>query len=290
MAVSAVHVRPITRDALASELWRIPPLAGTLSRLLEVAHDDTAGMEEVARAVELDEVLATHVLRAANSALLGQRSQVSTIPKAVGRVGCSTVLSLAIAQAISDSAPLARSVGGVPRLSYWEHNWAVATAAACLASAVGLRPGEAHLAGLLHDLGKLLLASREPGAYDECVAEAAERGEPLQVVEQRTLGMDHATAGAIALATWKMPEHTVVAAQGHHGPLTPATPAVGVLAGYADALAHDAGIGASGSPTWPALWDGPPSHPKFPERVLRRCEQHLEQQRRWVLAVAAQFA
>jgi HD-like signal output (HDOD) protein len=282
--------RPMTAEALASELWRLPPLPGALARLLEVAHDERAGMGDVTAAVALDEVLSTHVLRAANSALLGFRAPATTIQQAVARIGCGTVLSVAVAQALSDTAPLATSVGGVPRVAHWQHNWAVATAAAFLGPMVNIRRGEAHLAGLLHDMGRLLLASRDPWVYEECVTQAKVDSVPLHHVEARLLGLDHAAAGACALASWKMPELVILAAAGHHDEMPGGATPIASLVSVADKLAHHSGLGDSGNPAWLSPFGHPELHPRIPETALGNCLQHLERESRWLCELAARFA
>ena len=281
---------PTREHAFASELWRVPPLPGALARLLAVAHDDNSELADVAEAVALDEVLAAHIMRAANSALLGFRATAKNVQQAVARIGCTTVLSVAVAQALSGSARLARNIGGIPRVSYWEHNWAVATAASILGPVVGLRPAEAHLAGLLHDMGKLLLASREPGTYEDCIAQAAQTGASLRHTETRFLGLDHTAAGAAALAAWQMPELAVLAAERHHDRAAcAASPVVGVV-GTANLLAHEARLGDSGNPSWPSPFDHPELRPRLPDAALRRCLAQLERESCWLKELAAQFS
>ncbi len=284
----------VTADSLiAQALWRIPPVPGTLAYLLNVVHDDASEAADLAAVIAVDEILATHVMRVANSAMLGFRARATTVGQAVARIGSATVFSMAVAQAVNQGAPLTREVGGIPRLEYWEHNWAAATAAAYLAPLFGLHRGETHLAGLLHDVGKLVLASGRPAKYAECVAAAAVPypGLPLHEVERRLLDTDHAVIGARALRAWGLPEFTAVAAEGHHDqPAATGRPVIVQLVRAANWLAHESDIGRSGNCHPEPVLGGQEAALPLTAAHLERALQHLAGAEGWLRELVEQFA
>lgn len=259
--------------------------------LLRAVNEDSIDVEEVARAVSLDEVLTAHVMRRANSASLGFRSPAHTVSQAVARLGCATVRSLALAQAVSRSVPLLREVGGVPRAACWEHNWAVAHAAMHLAKLYGIARGEAHLAGLLHDVGKLVLAANLPQRYEACVQEAGRTGLELCRVERVLLARDHASVGSDALCSWDLPRIAVQAAAEHHmSDRDRRVSAVGQLVHAADCIVHAAGIGCSGNASPLPLAECIASDRTLTTQAVETCLETLERDRESIRELAQELA
>ena len=175
-----------------------------------VLPDPEAGVRDLERLAGLDPALAAALLQAANAALRAARQPVSTLAQAVVRLGLDESRRILTAAALRGAfrAP------GSKRL--WSHSLETAALASELAGqAPGLDPAEAFLAGLLHDLGRLLLlASPEPplALYSELTA----RGCPPVAAELALCGEDHASIGARALARWGLAGSIVEAVRGHH--------------------------------------------------------------------------
>ncbi len=274
---------PLTDEveaAVARGLWQLPPLPGALSMLTHAADDDQLDAEQIARAVSLDEVLASRVMRAANSAALGFRSPVHSVAQAIARLGCQAVRSMALAQGVAQAMPLPHEVGGIPRLTFWEHNWATAAAAVLLAPTYRVPRDQAHIAGLLHDVGKLVLAFSVPARFEACVAMAQRDQVPLQEVELRCLGHQHPRVGAQTLKSWGLPQSTIQAASQHHGLPPPITLSdIGLLVRAANAVAHACGIGASGDPEPVRLETCLAQDHALSAAVADRCLEALRNQR-----------
>jgi len=220
----------------------LPTIPTVLAKILQLVDAETASGKDLIAVVERDQALTGKLLRLANSAFFGQSRKVSTIPRAVVLLGFSTVRNLALSVKVWETlgAGVARS-----RLEeLWRH--AVAVAMATKALTTRLRAGdpeEAFTAGLLHDVGRLLLAMRFRDDYWRAVGGAGEV-EAVDRLEAEHLGIDHAEVGSWVLEAWNLPPSIVELVAQHHAP-TPRPGLPGLLA-IADRLVvwTDLGSGA----------------------------------------------
>lgn len=183
----------------------------TVSTLGQTLGSRDFSMADVAEVVATDSGLTARVLAVANSAAFGLSRQVSDVGQAVGLVGTSMVQTMAIA----GSTQLLDGAGGLTgaRAHAIEH----ACAARFLASIAGLHKSEAFAAGLLHDIGELLLWQRDPDGY--AAAHASWGGVDEQLRHERgTYGTDHALVAREQLASWGLPGAVVDAVGDHHRP------------------------------------------------------------------------
>jgi len=215
-------------DALA----RLPVQPAVSARLLELTRNPAVTVQQVAGLVELDPALTARVIRLANVPYRGLRTPVTTARRAVVLLGVSTVRALVASFATRPS----EEDSDVPG-DFWARSVLTASAAAGLAQRVGLPSPEAFTAGVLHDVGEVLLHQRDPSFY------ADRAGAPSHVVmadEREVFGVDHAEVGATALADWRLPPIIVRAVKGHHAPPSEQHDSLARLIGLADWLAESA--------------------------------------------------
>jgi diguanylate cyclase (GGDEF)-like protein/putative nucleotidyltransferase with HDIG domain len=198
-------------------LGRLPVLSATVRRLAQLARSEDAGVGEVVAVLEADQGLAADLLRYANSAACARPLRVHSIRSAVTLVGRLAISRLALEAAtfgFFERAPgnAGRSVGQLNL-----HAAAVATGAQAVAERTGANADVAHLAGLLHDVGKLVL----PLAYGVPLADRAaathRAGRDRVLAERELLGTDHAVAGALVAAGSQLEPPVVEAIAAHHG-------------------------------------------------------------------------
>ncbi|MBN2308068.1 MAG: HDOD domain-containing protein [Candidatus Hydrogenedentes bacterium] len=187
--------------------------------VVRIVNDPDSSLADLRRAVEHDPSLTTNILRLANSAYFGRAGEIGTLQDAVVRLGMRRILHLVIGSAV---APLAQPpIRGydMPAGSLLRHSVATAVASEELAHRLNREPpDQCFTAGLLHDLGKILL-----GTYLEIDAApiralAYEQGVSFQDAEQRVLGLNHAEVGALLLEQWNLPAPIVGAVRWHHEP------------------------------------------------------------------------
>lgn len=191
---------------------RQPPVStATLPVLMEAIADPASTAASVASVVSHDHGLAARVLALANSSQFGLSRRVTELPQAITLVGNAMVQTLAIASA---AAVLDRA-GVVSDAQV--HAVRVATAARILAPAVGVRSSDAFAAGLLHDVGELLLLQERPTEYAAMYGGFTTHADQLRA-EKEAFGTDHALVGAEHLLDWRVPDVIADAVADHHDP------------------------------------------------------------------------
>ncbi len=188
-----------------------PVSAATVPLLMQVIADPDSSIAGVAEVVASDAGLAARVLAVANSAAFGLSRQVTDVQQAVSLVGGNMCQTLAIA----GSCNLLDGSHGLPHVR--DHAIRTACAARELAARCGLSKPDAFAAGLLHDLGEILLWRQDPDAY---VAAFATWETPIDQLrgERGMFGTDHALVAREQLAEWQLPGAVVDAVGDHHRP------------------------------------------------------------------------
>ena len=222
-SVSAVERR-------IERVYELPPMPELGRRILALQSDPNAGVQQLAKIVQLDPSLAAQVIRYASSSYYGYPGRITNIHEAIARVlGYDMVLNLSLGLAagrsfrIPDDGPLGLTC-------FWEH----AVCSAVLVQKLGaslshdIRPsaGLCYLCGLLHDFGILLLGYLFPPEFKLLNNMAsAHPGQSVSELECRLLGMGqakdmlamgHARVGAWLMQAWKMPEELRTALLEHH--------------------------------------------------------------------------
>jgi putative nucleotidyltransferase with HDIG domain len=243
-ATPAVAPQPrptLDRTWLTQQLAALPALPQALLAAQRVLGDETSSGRACAEALGRDPALAAQVLRLANAAGYGRGGRVADLHDAVlllGRRKLGMVLTAAAVVGRFDAA----ACPGFDLHAFWREALACAIAAQALAVELGADDGLAFTTGLLHDLGRLVLAVRLPAATAQALALARLQDQPLHAVERELLGIDHAEVGALVARHWQFPPALVAAVAGHHGPGQSTSlggrPSLTDLVQGADAVAH----------------------------------------------------
>src|SRR5436309_15994105 len=171
----------------------LPTIPAVLSQVLGLVEREDSSTRELVVLIEHDQALTGKMLRLANSAFFGQSRRVSTIPRAVALLGLSTVRNLALGVKVWDTLGTGMAQSRPEEL--WAHALAVGVAAKTLAARLRAGdPDEAFTAGVLHDVGRLVLAMRFREEYWRVVGDAGEAG-AVERKEAAGLGVDHAEVG-----------------------------------------------------------------------------------------------
>lgn len=188
----------------ASPRLATPPAA--YFRLCHVLDDPASTVQHVAQIIRTDPSLTARVLRVSNSVAFQRKEPVESVLQAVALLGTNRIRQMALAAGVQET------FRGIPPAlldmrTFWEHSIAVALGAEALARHVrGVDPEAAFVAGLLHDIGLLVICVNVPQDAFKVLKAAERSSRPLDVVEQSVLGFDHAQVGAELLATWALPQ------------------------------------------------------------------------------------
>jgi len=198
---------PEATRGIEEHIARMPSLSVTATRVLEICNNPKTSAIDLNRVIALDPVLMGQVLRLVNSAFYGNRSTVTTLPRAIVMLGVNTVknlvLSLAVLKVMGDE-------GAYKTFSmedFWLHSLCTGVAAKRLAAARGL-PLEAcwdcFVGGLLHDLGKIPLNSLYPAQYAHILDGALQGHASLCERERLSFGLDHMHSGGLITRKWRL--------------------------------------------------------------------------------------
>jgi HD-like signal output (HDOD) protein len=194
----------------------LPVLPQIVGQVLKLADDPNASANAMERVIERDAAITAKLLRVASSSYYGV-SNVTTISRAISVLGMNAVRTLVVGiayqQMISGRAHSQR----LPKADFWSHSLATATAARVLGKLKApSKAEELFCAGMLHDVGLLILDRFAPGELDEAIRLASDEGVPLHEAEVQLYEYDHAQVGLIMAEKWNLPPLLKGAIGYHH--------------------------------------------------------------------------
>ena len=210
----------LTEETLRSAVGEVGALATrpTVYAALErVVADPEAGLAEVSAIIEREVSLTAKVLQVVNSSFFGLPRRASSVAHAVGYLGVNVIRSLVLSHEIAETLGGRALPAGFSLDTHQTHALDVARLARKIAGG-GAVADDAFLAGVLHDVGELLLATRRPEWLREAAAHAASHGVPLHEAEAALFGTSHAEVGAYLVGLWGLPFRIVEAVACHHTP------------------------------------------------------------------------
>jgi putative nucleotidyltransferase with HDIG domain len=232
-------------DALVRQVRDLPALPTTVIRVMQLSNDPKAGVADVARALISDQALAARVLKLANSAFYGASRRIATVSDAVVILGMRTTRNLVMASGCQELLESEVAGYGLPRGTLLRHSLACASGAQALAKRTKYRGvEEAFVAGLLHDLGKVVMNLYGRDQFLQVLIQAASGEMTYADAEHAVFSFDHAEAGAYLLERWNLPATLIAAVRHHHAPLdAPTDSPLPCLVHVADAICLTLGIG-----------------------------------------------
>jgi putative nucleotidyltransferase with HDIG domain len=201
-----------------SKIDDLPPLPGALQRLMEIIHDEVASPRELESLILYDQSLSARILRIANSTYYGRRGEVRTISKAVLNLGFEKVKSICLCALLMEMFADNRALSRAQREALWKHAFATARIAREMATRrPWLDKEDAYLLGLLHDIGRVLMAVYFSDHYQTVEALAHKRKLPPWCVEFH-YGLLHTEVGKWAALRWGFHESLQRVIEFHHMP------------------------------------------------------------------------
>jgi len=208
-----------TRNRILAKVRSVPSIPSVVVKLRKFLRDPDVSFDELAKVIEYDPGLTVNLLQLANSAYFGWSGKIKTVKEAITRLGTNRIFQMVLCMSV---APMVRKpIKGYDMESngLWKHSIATAICSEQLAVIKNVPDSEeAFTAGLLHDMGKILLGTFVE-IDDEPIKDLVNsEGLSFNQAERRVLGIDHAEAAAELLQYWKLPESVVAAARWHHNP------------------------------------------------------------------------
>jgi putative nucleotidyltransferase with HDIG domain len=245
---------------LLDRIETLPSLPAVLLEVMDLLGDPRVPVGRVAAALRQDPALTADLLRLVNSSFFGLSRQITTVTEAVGLLGTEAIRQLCLTAAVFRLLPTATTPGFSPAL-LCAHSLATGVAASLLAHRAGRAETEAlFVAGLLHDVGKLVELHALPAEFTTALAVARDHDVPLHTAEQWCWGFTHAEVGRMLAERWRFPAPLGTIIAGHHDPAQAVdAPWETVVVHVANSLAHALHLGESGNddavpPLAPGAW------------------------------------
>lgn len=233
-------------DAIRASVQALPVLPAAVTRLLTITQQAEVSVGEIARVIESDPTLMAGTLRVANSPLYSTGRKIKTAQQATVLLGIEAIVNLALGVSVESVQDHLHEQLPIDAGAFGRHSIAVALTSRKLARHFKLRrPGEAFVAGLLHDIGKLVLLMHYGDDYAALMRRAQHGEKALDALERETYGLDHAAAGHALCLHWNLPASMAEAVATHHA--APGTHPLGDIVRQANTLVKTIQIGFSGN-------------------------------------------
>jgi HD-like signal output (HDOD) protein len=200
-----------------TDLPTLPIMMATITRLMQ---DPRTSAEELGRAIASDPALVSKVLKLVNSAFYGFPGRISTITQAIVILGFSTIRNVVLTTSVLKAFGRKSTHTGFNIETFWEHSLltgAVARALAMEREANFIE--ETFIAGLLHDMGRIILSQKLSTEFQKVVEYQAAKGGPWLEAEQAVLGLTHGEIGGWLAQKWNLPSPFVNVMRYHHHPM-----------------------------------------------------------------------
>lgn len=229
-------------------LGSLPTLPGVVRLLTSMVDDDKTSAADLGAVISRDQVLSAKLLRLVNSPIYGFPGRISSVKQALVLLGFNVVKGLVLGTAVFDQ--LAANLRGL-----WNHSLGAAIISRRIAKARGMPDAEeVMVAGLLHDLGKVVLSHVAPEAAEAAATTARLKRIHIAEAERKVIGLDHCEIAARVVKQWHLPQRLGDVLVHHHAPMhAEHNQTAAAIVHVADILARGMGYGDGGDPVMPPL-------------------------------------
>lgn len=207
------------RDEALARVRSFPAVPGTAAKCLKLLRDPRTSAADVEKAMRFDPGFTANVLRMANAAYFGYARKIGSVRQAVVRLGWDRVYQLVLASCVNGMMSEAVPGYDLGPGELWRHAVGVAVSTEHLMKKLNVSViEEAFTAGLLHDVGKLVMGSFVEADFSTIDNLVSEKKISFATAEREILGINHAEVGAYILESWALPEDLVNVVRWHHEP------------------------------------------------------------------------
>jgi putative nucleotidyltransferase with HDIG domain len=239
----------------------LPTLPRTVLQITEFINDPRADTKNLSRLITDDQVLTARLLKLVNSSFYGFQQRVATVSGAILLVGFDAIRNHLLTTSVFDLFPSRTAQSRRDQEMLWDHSLACAVGAKVIGTAVRCEKlEELFVAGLLHDIGKIVEMTMQPDDFARVAERVREGRLSIYAAEMEVLGHTHADIGRFLAERWNLPLKLVHIIAQHHSPTAGGAFAVeSSIVHLADILARALQLGSGGDPMVPpvdhAAWE-----------------------------------
>ena len=244
-----------TRNTIQDSIRKIdglPPFPATHAQILEMANSDRASSDDIAEQLQMDPSLLATVFKIVNSSAYGFQKKVDSLKLAVTLLGLEEIANLVMTAQVFKNLGTYDDGSGLDRTAFWKHSVGTAFITRTIAKKLQTEIESAFLAGMLHDLGKVVL-DRCFGQYYQAVFNLIQQEKTwIYHAEKQILGLCHTDVGAQLATEWKFSEKYLYSIKNHHDPsLATRYKRLVSLVHIADIICRRLNFGSGGDDTVP---------------------------------------
>jgi len=242
-------------ERLIAKVEDLPTLPRTVLRITERVNDPRASAKDLSRIITDDQVLTARLLKLVNSSFYGFPQRVSTVTSAIVLIGFDAIRNLLLTTSVFDLFPSPTVKGRRDQEMLWDHSLGCAIGAKVIGAAMRHEKlEELFVAGLLHDIGKIVEMTLLPRDFALIVTRVREGRTLIATAEREILGCTHADIGRLLAARWNLPAKLMSLIALHHTPLAAGGWALEAsIIHLADILARSLSLGSGGDDKVPSL-------------------------------------
>jgi putative nucleotidyltransferase with HDIG domain len=205
-------------DSFIDKVKHLPPAPRLLPKLLSLLNDVNADNEDIVQIIRFDPALTAKVLQLCNSAYFAAAKPVADLGEAINRIGFNSIYQMVAGIVGSRLLSPPQTGYGLAQGELWKHSVVAAIASQVIAQDLNEYPDIIFTAGLLHDIGKIVLTTSMTDSYSALLSETENKQNALVEAEKNILGVDHAEIGGRLLTKWNFPQELTSAVTFHHHP------------------------------------------------------------------------
>jgi HD-like signal output (HDOD) protein len=240
------------REKVEETINFLPPMPSVMMELIQALNNDDVDLRSLGRIISRDPLMVLNVLKIANSAFYGLPTKITNIEQAVRMLGTNEITSLCISCSASRSLKPPKGVATLDLRQFWRHSVATGVIAKILCNKLDVgRWDSLYLAGLVHDVGKVVLDRFVHDVYKQIVELTYNENISVLEAETRVMGASHDTVGGWLMEKWRLPPIFGDVARFHHSVAQAPEKSMIVTAivSIADQLARLKGFGFGGDTT-----------------------------------------
>ncbi|MBW1782529.1 MAG: HDOD domain-containing protein [Deltaproteobacteria bacterium] len=208
-----------TAKQLTRMIESVSPIPQISLKIIRMMRDDQFHLQDIANEIRQDQVISAKVIRFCNSAFFGLKTRIDSIDRALVMLGEKQFLQLVISASMETLFPETSQGYSLCKGGLYKHTLGTALIAEKLSNLTGSVPSDkAYTAGLLHDIGKVVLDQYIAAAYPYFYRRTQEDGADLIAIEEEVFGLSHAEVGGQLAERWHLPEGLTDTIRCHHDP------------------------------------------------------------------------
>ncbi len=254
-------MKPPDIDRIIARVEDLPTLPRTVLRITELVNDPKSSARDLARIITDDQVLAARLLKLVNSSFYGFPQRISTITAAIVLLGFDAIRNLLLTTSVFELFSNRNQVSLIRQEQFWDHSLGCAVASKVIGNHLRYdKVEELFVAGLLHDIVKIVEMIFLPQAFKEINRLVKDKNILMITAEAKVLGYRHPEVGKLLAERWNLPPKLISVILNHHQPSTAGRFAFeAAIVHLGDILCRSLNIGSGGDNKMPALdkmaWD-----------------------------------